>query len=175
MTDGALGAEIPAGGEGLLGGPLPDVVHYGHHHGLEHWVDPAESVAQCWIAPAGSTGTIAVTGGDPEAGELQWSARCALVPATRAVVLLGGRGSDAPAADFTAAHLVAENVAEFISADSGVEAGPIETLVFRLDPGESRWPEPTSTRGGVVEWHFRHRGGAAVHVTLTLPTPPGEA
>lgn len=158
----------------LTEGPLAALVREGRESGLERWADPSGSVGGCWIAPPGTTATLSVAGGNAEVAELQWSARCAQLPGTRAVVLLAGPGSDDPAADFTAAHLVAEEVAEFVTTSSGVEAGPIEVLILRPDtdhPPGSPMPGPTATPGG-AEFQFPHRGGADVRLTLTLPTPP---
>ena len=149
-------------------GPLPGSVPDGHEHGLERWAEHVAPASVCWLAPAGTTATLEVAGEGADAAQLQWSTRCAQVPSTRAVVLAAGPGSGDQAAEFTSAHLAAENVAEFVTAHSGVEAGPIEVLVFRPD-ADSAWPEPTPTPDG-AEFRFRHRGGADVHLTLTLPT-----
>ena len=179
MTDGPLPAvpAVPESGPVAPEGPLPGVLPAGREHGLEMWVGGDGSGTVCWIAPPGTTATVALSGGDRDAAELQWSARCAQVPATRAVVLLGGPAGEDPGAAFTAVHLVAEAVAEHVSAHSRVEAGPIEVLIFRAEATEGPEPfasRPTPTPEG-AEFRFRHLGGADVHLTLTIPTPPGEA
>lgn len=158
----------------------PGVTSGGHTHGLEMWQGPDESHAMFWVAPAGSTAVLDVDGdgdidGDgADAVELRWSILSAEVPSTRAVVLLDGPGFGGPGEDFTAAHVVAEDVARFVSARSGIEAGPIEVLVFRPDTEHAPWPGPEPTPDG-AEFRFRHRGGADVRLTLTLPDQPGEA
>ncbi|MDV8001719.1 hypothetical protein [Rhodococcus sp. IEGM 1408] len=152
--------------------PLPGATSGGHAHGLDMWWDPDETHAMFWVAPAGATAVLDVVGnGDgTDAVELQWSTLSAAVPSTRAVVLLDGPGFGDPGEDFTFAHSVAEDVARFVTARSGVEAGPIEVLVFRPDTDSAPWPEPTDTPGG-AEFRFPHRGGADVHLNLTLPAP----
>ncbi|MFN3602177.1 MAG: hypothetical protein ACK4UY_12410 [Dietzia sp.] len=129
-----------------------------------------------WVAPPGATAVVDVTGDGADTAELQWSTRCAEVPSTRAVVLIDGPGNEDSSVDFGTAHSVAEKVAEFVTDRTGVEAGPIEVLVFR--PDHAAWPEPAPVNGG-ASFRFRHRGGADVHVALTLPaltlpasTPP---
>lgn len=164
--------------------PLPGATSGGHAHGLELWFDQAEIDALFWVAPTGTTAVLEVTGDGADSVELQWSTLSSAVPSTRAVVLLDGPGFDDPGADFTWAHSAAEDVARFVTAHSGVEAGPIEVLVFRPDPGRAPWPEPAATPDG-AEFSFPHRGGADVRLALTLPaptlsaptlpTPPGEA
>ncbi|MEH6819795.1 MAG: hypothetical protein V7706_07610 [Dietzia psychralcaliphila] len=178
MTDGPL-SEGPQTGEPAavdlrVDGPLPGAESSGERYGLQGWTDPVELGAAFWVAPPGSSATLRVTGGGNDAAELQWSVRCAEVPATRAVVFLDGPGFEDAAEDFTFTHRVAEDVAAFATARSETAAGPIEVLVFRPDTGTTPWPEPSTTPGG-VEFHFPHRGGADVHLVLTLPTPPGEA
>lgn len=154
--------------------PLPGATSGGHTHGLERWWDPDETHAMFWVAPAGTTAVLRVDGNGTDAVELQWSTLSAEVPSTRAVVLLDGPGFGDPGEDFTFAHGVAEDVARFVSDRSGVEAGPIEVLVFRPDPDAAPWPEPTATPDG-AEFRFPHRGGADVRLTLTVPPPSGEA
>ncbi len=146
----------------------------GRVHGLEMWWDPEGAHAMFWVAPAGSTSILHVHGDGADAVELRWSTLSAEIPSTRAVVLLDGPGVGDPGADFTAAHEVAENVARFVSTRSGVEAGPIEVLVFRPDTDHAQWPEPAPTADG-AEFRFRHRGGADVRLALTIPDQPGEA
>jgi hypothetical protein len=123
-----------------------------------------------WVAPPGTTAVLEVTGQGSDAAELQWSTRCAEIPSTRAVVLVDGPGHEDPSVDFGTAHSVAEAVAEFVTDRAGVEAGPIEVLVFRPDTDHAPWPDPTPATGG-ASFRFRHRGGADVHVALTLPAP----
>ncbi|TCW19438.1 hypothetical protein [Dietzia cinnamea] len=165
MTDaGPVGADGAVPGEDL--------------HGLvrRRYIDDPGSVS--WWAPAGTAARLDIAApGVSEAalaGELQWSARCAQVPATRAVVLIGDAGAGDTATDFTAAHLVAESVAESLAAATATQVGPIEVLVFRPDIEHSPLPEPVPTADG-VEFRFRHRGGADVHLALTIPDQPGEA
>lgn len=146
----------------------------GRTHGLERFWDPADTHAMFWVAPTGTTAALEITGGGADAVELRWSTLSAEVPSTRAVVLLDGPGSGDPGEDFTAAHIVAEDVARFVGERSGIEAGPVEILVFRPDPEHTPWPEPARTAGG-AEFRFRHRGGADVHLTLTIPDQPREA
>lgn len=164
--------------------PLPGATAAGHAHGLEQWFDPVSFDTVFWVAPVGATAVLDVVGNAADAPELQWSTQCARVPATRAVVLLDGPGNEDPSVNFGTAHNVAELVAEFVTARSGVEVGPIEVLVFRPDTGAAPWPQPTAAPGG-AEFRFPHRGGSEVHLTLTLPAPtppalntpttPGEA
>ncbi|TCJ77642.1 UNVERIFIED_ORG: hypothetical protein EDC92_109168 [Dietzia maris] len=154
--------------------PLPGAAAAGDAHGLELWRDPDETHAVFWVAPAGSTAVLHVDGDGADAAELRWSTLSAEIPSTRAVVLVDGPGVGDPGEDFTAAHEVAENVARFVSTRSGVEAGPIEVLVFRPDTDHAPWPEPAPTAHG-VEFRFRHRGGADVRLALTIPDQPGEA
>ena len=146
----------------------------GRVHGLEMWWAPEGTHAMFWVAPAGSTGILNVHGDGADAVELRWSTLSAEIPSTRAVVLLDGPGVGDPGADFTAAHEVAENVARFVGARSGTEAGPIEVLVFRPETDDAPWPGPALTAHG-VEFRFRHRGGADVRLALTIPDQPGEA
>lgn len=153
---------------------LPGARSGGHAHGLELWFDQAEIDAVFWVAPTGTTAVLEVTGDAADSVELQWSTLSAAVPSTRAVILLDGPGLDDPGADFTWAHSAAEDVARFVTAGSGVETGPIEVLVFRPDTTHSSWPEPGPVAEG-AEFRFRHRGGADVHLTLTIPDQPGEA
>lgn len=121
-----------------------------------------------WVAPTGTTAVLDVTGEVVDAAELQWSSRCAAAPPTRAVVFVDGPGNDDPSVNFGTAHSVAEEVAVFVTDRSEEEVGSIEVLVFRPDTDHSRWPEPGPTADG-VEFRFRHRGGADVHLLLTLP------
>ena len=140
-------------------------------------VDELETVIDGLVcgAPAGTTARLDLDGDAETAPELLWSARCAEIPATRAVVLLDGPGSGDVTADFEHAHRAAEEVAGRLSA--GADAvGPIEVLVFRPRPGDDGavWPRPTPTADG-ARFRFRHRGGATVHLALTIPTTPGGA
>ncbi|MBB1029443.1 hypothetical protein G6027_00760 [Dietzia sp. SLG310A2-38A2] len=146
----------------------------GRIHGLERWSDPAENTVVFWVAPAGSTSVLEVDGDGTDAVEVQWSTLSAEVPSIRAVVLLDGPGVGVPGEDFTFTHRVAEDVARFVSTRSGAEAGPIEVLVFRPETDQAPWPEPSRTADG-VEFRFRHRGGADIRLTLTVPDQPGEA
>lgn len=146
----------------------------GPAHGLELWFDHVENDAVFWVAPTGTTAVLEVIGNGADSVELQWSTLSAAVPSTRAVVLLDGPGFDDPGADFTWAHSAAEDVARFVSERSGIEAGPIEILVFRPDTQHAPWPEPGTVADG-AEFRFRHRGGADVHLTLTIPDHHREA
>jgi len=143
----------------------------GYAHGLEGWSDPAGNDAVFWVAPAGTTCVLEVRGEGAGAPELRWSILSAEVPSIRAVVLLKGPGAGDPGEDFTFTHTIAEDVARFVGARSGVEVGPIEVLVFRPDADHAPWPEPARTADG-VEFRLRHRGGAEVRLTLTLPDSP---
>ncbi|MCD2264261.1 hypothetical protein K3888_16320 [Dietzia aurantiaca] len=151
---------------------LPGATLVGHDHGLELWTDPARNIAGFWLAPPGATAALDVSGGGADAVELQWSALSAQVPSTRAVVLLDGPGSCDTGADFTFVHGVAEDVAGFVGVRTGVEAGPVEVLAFRPDTELGPWPEPTVTEAGAA-FRFRHRGGAQIHLTLTIPITAG--
>lgn len=158
---------------------LPGATAAGDAHGLERWLDPVSFDTVFWVAPPGTTAGLEISGKGADAAELQWSTRCAQIPATRAVVLIDGPGNEDPTADFGTAHSAAEEVAAFVSDASADEVGPIEVLVFRPDTHHAPWPEPTPTADG-AEFRFRHRGGADVRVALTLPgstptTTPGEA
>lgn len=138
-------------------------------------VDDLEGVLDglVWIAPAGTTARLEFDGNAESASELLWSARCAEIPATRSVVLLDGPGFGDVSADFETAHGAAEEVAELLS--TGVdEVGPIDVIVLRPDTDRAGWPQPTPTADG-AEFRFPHRGGADVHLTLTIPTTPGGA
>ena len=125
-----------------------------------------------WVAPAGTTARLEVGGHAESAPELLWSARCAEIPATRSVVLLDGTGFGDVSTDFEFAHTAAEEVAELLSTE-GDEVGPIEVLVLCPDTDRAEWPQPARAVDG-VEFRFRHRGGADVHLILTLPTTPGD-
>lgn len=151
---------------------LPGATVVGHDHGLELWTDPVRNIAGFWLAPSGATAALDVSGGGADAVELQWSALSAQVPSTRAVVLLDGPVSDDPTANFTFAHGVAEDVAGFVGVRTGVEAGPVEVLVFRPDTELGPWPEPAVSEAGAA-FRFRHRGGAQIHLTLTIPINAG--
>lgn len=155
-------------------GALSGAVSGGRAHGLESWSDPVGNGGLFWVAPPGTTSVLEVHGEGADAAELRWSILSAEVPAIRAVVLLDGPGSGDPGEDFTITHSVAEDVARFVGARSGTEVGPIEVLVFRPDTDRSPWPEPARTTDG-VEFAFRHRGGAEVRLTVTVPDQPEEA
>ncbi|WP_314038714.1 hypothetical protein [Dietzia sp. CH92] len=154
--------------------PAPGATPAGHAHGLERWTGASETDAVIWTAPAGSVAALDVSGDGADAVELQWSVRSAQVPSTRAVVLLEGPGAGDAGADFVRAHTAAEDFAGLMSSRTGVEVGPIEVLVFRPDSGDGPWPEPSPTADG-AEFRFRHRGGADIRLTLTIPHQPGEA
>ncbi|GAA1709191.1 hypothetical protein [Dietzia cercidiphylli] len=158
----------------MSAGILSGAVSGGRTHGLESWSDPVRNDAVVWAAPAGATSVLEVDGEGADAAELRWSTLSAEVPSIRGVVLLDGPGAGEPGEDFTFTHCVAEDVARFVSARSGAEVGPIEVLVFRPDTDHEPWPEPAPTAEG-VEFRFRHRGGADVRLTLTVPDQPGEA
>ncbi|NLD86242.1 MAG: hypothetical protein GX636_10090, partial [Actinomycetales bacterium] len=85
---------------------------------------------------------------------------------------LDGPGFGDTTTDFEYAHGVAEDVAGLLS-EQGAEVGPIEVLVFRPDTESAPWPGPTATSAG-AELRFLHRGGAHVHLTLTVPSPGGD-
>ncbi|HHX84436.1 MAG TPA: hypothetical protein GX694_03735 [Actinomycetales bacterium] len=126
-----------------------------------------------WCAPSGTTARLEVDGDPESAPDLLWSARCAEIPATRAVVLLAGEGFDDVSAGFEHAHRAAEAAADLLTTEVAA-VGPVEVLVFRPDAEAGPWPEPAATDTG-AEFRFRHRGGATVHLTLTIPTDPGGA
>lgn len=126
-----------------------------------------------WFTPPGTTARLQIDGDAESAPELLWSSRCAQVPATRAVILLDGQGFGDPTHDFEFAHGVAEDIAGLLS-EEGPECGPIDVLVFRPDTDTEPWPRPGSTAEG-AEFRFRHRGGADVHLTLTIPDQTGVA
>lgn len=152
--------------------PLLDATVGGRRFGLDSWLEQSQIDAVIWVAPAGTVASLDVSGDGVDAVELQWSTLSAQVPSTRAVVLLEGPGFTDPGADFVWAHSAAEDVARFVGARSGVEAGPVEVLVFRPDTECAPWPEPTGTDAG-AEFRFRHRGGAEIHLTLTIPSTAG--
>lgn len=153
---------------------LPGATADGEAHGLERWFDPVSFDTVFWVAPPGATAVLDIVGGGADTAELQWSARCAEVPSTRAVVLIDGPGNEDQSVDFGTAHSVAEEVAAFLTERTGVEVGSIEVLVFRPDTDAAAWPEPTAGPDG-TGFRFPHRGGADVRLTLTVPTPSGEA
>lgn len=126
-----------------------------------------------WFAPPGTTARLRIDGDAESAPELQWSSRCAQLPATRAVILLDGQGFGDPTDDFEFAHGIAEDIAGLLS-EEGPECGPIDVLVFRPDSDTEPWPRPRPTDDG-AEFRLLHRGGAGVHLTLTIPDQPGEA
>ncbi len=180
MTDRSATGRIPTGGV------LPGASFDAHLHGLDCWYETVGFHMVFWVAPPGTTAVLQIDGDGADAAELRWSARCAEWPSTRAVVLLDGPGFEGVGADFETAHRAAEEVAEFVTERSGEEAGAIEVLVFRPDtpdttggtrvPGTaaSTRPQPTETTDG-AEFRFRHRGGARIHLTLTIPTTAGGA
>lgn len=155
----------------MSAGILSGAVSGGRTHGLESWSDPVRNDAVFWVAPAGATAVLEVEGEGTDATELRWSTLSAEVPSIRAVVLLDGPGAGVPGEDFTFTHSVAEDVARIVGSRSGSEVGPIEVLVFRPDTDHTPWPEPAPTADG-VEFRFRHRGGAGVRLTLTVPDQP---
>lgn len=158
-----------------LGVVLSGATRVASLRGLESWRDSAEFGMTFWTAPPGTSALLDLSGPGADAPELQWSARCAELPTTRAVAFLSGPGFDGVSANFETAHRAAEAIAEFVIALTGEEAGAIEVLVFRPESAELSGPPfesaPTeSVETGVgVDFQFTHRGGARVVLHLHVP------